>query len=93
MKTLTPEIYDEMTAGIGAGGSPRASGYMTTPKRSTLASEALWGAASIARYMGVSDDFVRKLALRKDAPIRMKAGRYYCTRTEIVVWLNANDPK
>lgn len=82
MTKLTPELYDKMMAHIG-----------TYPKRSSLATESLWGAAAIAKFMGVSDDFVRKLALRDDAPIRTKAGRYFCTRTEIVVWLASIDRK
>lgn len=80
MKTLTPHAFDKLITRPTAG-------------RSNLASESLWGAATIAKFMGVSDDYVRTLAKRNDTPIRMKAGRYFCTRTEIVVWLNSDDRK
>jgi len=58
--------------------------------RFSLASESLWGASAIAKFMGVSDDFVRKCARLGSSPIRQKAGRYYCTKTEITIWLLSN---
>lgn len=82
MKPLTLERLDRMMENIG-----------TPPKRSSLATESLWGASAIAKFMGVSDDFVRSMAKRQDTPIRWKAGRYYCTRTEIVTWLSSPDRK
>lgn len=68
------------------------------PRRSSLATESLWGAQAIADFMGVSDDYVRKLANDKTidprCPIRLCGGRYYVTRTEIIAWLmpRATDP-
>ncbi|MBA8844375.1 hypothetical protein FHW02_002437 [Ochrobactrum sp. RH1CCR137] len=56
-------------------------------KRSSLATESLWGASEIARFMGVSTDYVRKITKSKSCPIRMVEGRHFCTKTEIVVWL------
>ncbi|WKT91464.1 hypothetical protein QYR01_06710 [Brucella anthropi] len=60
-------------------------------KRSSLATESLWGASEIARFMGVSPDYVRKVAKSRSCPIRDIEGRYFCTKTEIVVWLGINN--
>ncbi len=60
-------------------------------KRSSLATESLWGASEIARFMGVSPDYVRKIAKSRTCPIRDIEGRYFCTKTEIVVWLGINN--
>ena len=56
-------------------------------RSASLATESLWGAQRIADFMGVSDDFVRKLAKQAATPIRIRGGRYYSTKTEIVTWL------
>lgn len=56
-------------------------------RKSSLAIESLWGAQAIADFMGVSDDFVRKLAKDGLAPIRLRGGRYFSTKTEITAWL------
>lgn len=57
------------------------------PRGSTLARESLWGATTIAAFMGVSDDFVQKIAKEPGGPIRRRAGRLFTTRTEILAWL------
>lgn len=49
------------------------------------------GASEIARFMGVSPDYVRKLAKSRSCPIRDVEGRYFCTKREIVVWLGINN--
>ncbi len=56
-------------------------------KRSSLATESLWGASEIARFLGVSTEYVRRLSKSKTCPIRTVEGRYFCTKTELVVWL------
>ncbi len=91
MKKLTVERFDRMTEKLTPQRDCGVSGYEGTGKRSTLATESLWGAESIAKFMGVSSDYVRKLSRRDDNPIREKGGRYFCTRTEIVVWLSSRD--
>lgn len=74
MNDLTADLFDAMTA-------PRI------PRGSTLARESLWGATTIAGYMGVSDDFVRKIAEQPGSPIRKRAGRLFTTKTEVIAWL------
>ncbi len=74
MNDLTADLFDTLTA-------PRI------PKGSTLAREALWGASTIARFIGTSDDFVHKIAKENGSPIRRRAGRLFTTKTEITAWL------
>lgn len=82
---LTPARLDAMLEGKQLERNPL---QLT---RSSLATESLWGALAIANFMGVSDDYVRKLAKAKEidprCPIRQRGGRYYATKTEIVAWL------
>lgn len=83
MKQLTPERYDMMTAHIE-----------TQPKRSSLATESLWGPSAIARFMGTSSSFVCKLEKHdRSFPARRRGGRLYATKTEIVVWLSNSATK
>lgn len=59
-----------------------------TPHRSSLATESLWGAKSIGRFMGLSEDTVLRLEKRDPSfPVRRRGGRIFSTRTEIVLWL------
>jgi hypothetical protein len=56
--------------------------------RSALATESLWGAKAIARFMGLSEDTVLRMEKRDPSfPVRRRGGRIFSTRTEIVVWL------
>ena len=56
--------------------------------RSSLATESLWGAKAIGRFMGISEDTVIRLEKRDPSfPVRRRGGRMFVTRTEIVVWL------
>ncbi|MBV2144419.1 helix-turn-helix domain-containing protein [Falsochrobactrum sp. TDYN1] len=72
---MTPERFDRMMGTPPNGGS-------------TLAIESLWGTRTIARFMGVSVDFVRKLEMEEATfPARRRGGRLYVTKTEVVVWL------
>ncbi|MDI7864080.1 hypothetical protein MRS76_19205 [Rhizobiaceae bacterium n13] len=82
-RPLTPALLDGI---LDSGTAP------TPPRRSSLAKDVLWGANEIARFMNVSDDFVRTLYREKAerdprCPIRWVGGRYFCTKTEIVAWL------
>ncbi|KAB2780499.1 hypothetical protein F9K97_02245 [Brucella anthropi] len=79
MKTLTPEIYDKMTAHI-----------RNPSKRGSLASDCLWGAKTIASYLGLTEDVVRTLADREDCPIRKPSGKYFVTIKELHNWLDLN---
>jgi hypothetical protein len=55
---------------------------------SALATESLWGAKSIGRFMGLSEDTVLRLEKRDPSfPVRRRGGRIFSTRTEIVLWL------
>jgi Helix-turn-helix domain len=56
-------------------------------RRPSLANESLWGATTIARHLGVSDEFVRKLTKDRKCPIRVRGGRIYCTKSELADWL------
>lgn len=71
---LTADLFDRLAV-------PRL------PRGSSLALESLWGATSIARFMGVSDDFVKKLSEEPGCPIRKRGGRLFTTKTEITAWL------
>ncbi len=75
---LTSEKFDQMMEARPKSGA------------STLALESLWGSRAIAKFMGVSVDFVRKLEV-EDAtfPARRRGGRLYVTKSEIVRWLAA----
>jgi hypothetical protein len=76
---LTPARLDAMLEGKG---SPREH------SRSSLATESLWGAKAIGRFMGLSEDTVLRLEKRDPTfPVRRRGGRIFTTRTEIVVWL------
>lgn len=56
--------------------------------RSSLATESLWGAKAIGRFMGLSEDTVLRLEKRDPSfPVRRRGGRIFTTRTEIVLWL------
>ena len=74
---LTPDQFDHIMEG-----HPKSGG-------STLALESLWGSRAIARFMGVSVDFVRKLETDDTTfPVRRRGGRLYDTKSEIIVWLS-----
>ncbi|KQZ96864.1 hypothetical protein ASD74_06310 [Rhizobium sp. Root564] len=73
---LTPERLDTMFPS-----SSRES-------RSSLATESLWGAKAISRFMGLSEDTILRLEKRDPSfPVRRRGGRIFTTRTEIVLWL------
>ncbi len=56
--------------------------------RSALAKESLWGPKQIGAFMGLSPDTVRRMAKTDPTfPARVRFGRLFVTRTEIVVWL------
>lgn len=56
--------------------------------RSSLATESLWGPKQIGAFMGLSPDTIRRMAKTDPTfPARMRFGRLYVTKTEIVVWL------
>ncbi len=56
--------------------------------RSSLATESLWGAKAISRFMGLSEDTILRLEKRDPSfPVRRRGGRIFTTRTEIVLWL------
>lgn len=56
--------------------------------RSSLATESLWGPKQIGAFMGLSPDTVRRMAKADPTfPARVRFGRLFVTRTEIVVWL------
>lgn len=77
---LTPAKFDRMFEGKKDGSVISA--------RSSLATESLWGAKAIGRFMGLSEDTVLRLEKRdKTFPVRRRGGRIFTTRTEIVVWL------
>ncbi|MBN8956814.1 MAG: hypothetical protein J0H17_09575 [Rhizobiales bacterium] len=54
-----------------------------------IAEGKLWGAAEIARFIGVSCDHVYRLASDPRVPIYRPpgAGRYFAFKTELKVWL------
>lgn len=73
---LTPERLDAMF-------SPKMG-----ESRSSLATESLWGAKAISRFMGLSEDTILRLEKRDPSfPVRRRGGRIFTTRTEIVLWL------
>lgn len=79
---LTPTLFDRMMPGKQL--------YDTSVQmnRSSLATESLWGAKAIGRFMGLSEDTVLRLEKRdKTFPVRRRGGRIFTTRTEIVIWL------
>ncbi|KIZ41439.1 MULTISPECIES: hypothetical protein [Rhodopseudomonas] len=55
----------------------------------SLRGEKLWGAPSIAQFMGLSCDTVYKLSDDPDCPIYRPPGtnRLFATRSELLVWL------
>lgn len=56
--------------------------------RSSLATESLWGPKQIGAFMGLSPDTIRRMVKNDPTfPARLRFGRLYVTRTEIVVWL------
>lgn len=71
MTTLTPETFDALARDTHAReGRP----------------EKLWGAATIARALGVSTDTVKAWAEDPDVPIYRPKG-YYAVRSELERWL------
>lgn len=79
---LTPARLDAMLEGKGNSRVEYPSG------RSSLATESLWGPKQIGAFMGLSPDTVRRMAKTDSSfPARIRFGRLYVTRTEIVVWL------
>jgi len=55
---------------------------------STVAPSKLWGAETIARYLGVSPDSVRAWAREPGTPIYQPRGRtYFADRRELDAWL------
>lgn len=78
---LTPAKFDRMMESKPGVGTD-------TRLRSSLATESLWGAKAIGRFMGLSEDTVLRLEKRdKTFPVRRRGGRIFTTRTEIVIWL------
>lgn len=76
---LTPDRLDAMLEGKVA---------TVANSRSSLATESLWGPKQIGAFMGLSPDTVRRMAKTDPTfPARIRFGRMYVTRTEIVVWL------
>lgn len=58
------------------------------PNRSSLATESLWGPKQIGAFMGLSPDTIRRMVKNDPTfPARLRFGRLYVTRTEIVIWL------
>lgn len=47
----------------------------------------LWGAETIAAFLGVSADTVYKLAKDPGCPISKPGGRYFAFKSELVIWL------
>ncbi len=72
-KPITAQQFDRMAS---------------APRPPSLAADSLWSAVAIAKFIGVSDDFVRKLERDGGAPLRRVGGRLYSTRTEITAWLD-----
>lgn len=78
---LTPDRLDAMLEGRSTVPDRNAA-------RSSLATESLWGPKQIGAFMGLSPDTVRRMAKTDPTfPARIRFGRMYVTRTEIVVWL------
>lgn len=61
----------------------------------SLANERLWGAAEIARFLGLSQDAVYRLADDPDVPIYRPpgSGRLFALKTELMGWLRSKSPK
>ena len=80
---LTPARLDAMLDGRNQSG-----GTAPLISRPSLATESLWGPKQIGAFMGLSPDTVRRMAKTDSSfPARIRFGRLYVTRTEIVVWL------
>lgn len=47
----------------------------------------LWGAETIAAFLGVSADTVYDLAKTPDVPIYKPGGRYFAFKSELLLWL------
>jgi hypothetical protein len=78
---LTPHRLDALLEG-------KREERANLPPRSSLATESLWGAKAISRFMGISEDTVLRLEKRDPSfPVRRRGGRIFTTRTEIVLWL------
>lgn len=85
--TLTPARADRLLA--------VASGQLQLDlptSRATVASTALWGTKAIAQFLGLSADSVRRIMKRdKSFPARLRGGRTYTTRIELLEWLGPRD--
>jgi hypothetical protein len=55
--------------------------------------DALWGATVIAKFAGVSVETVYRWALLPDCPISQPGGRYFCIKSELVIWLKGSKKK
>lgn len=88
MKTpLTPARADRLLAAASA------QLQLDLPaSRVTVASTALWGTKAIAQYLGLSADSVRRIMKRDSSfPARVRGGRTYTTRIELLEWLGPRE--
>jgi excisionase family DNA binding protein len=53
----------------------------------------LWGAETIAAYLGVSAHTVYTLAQEPDVPIYKPGGRYFAVKSELAAWLRTKAPR
>jgi hypothetical protein len=57
------------------------------------ATDVIWGAKSIAHFIGRSVDIVYDLADDPDAPVYKPGGRYCATKSELRCWLRTKPPR
>lgn len=81
-RPLTPARLDALLGDYDAA--------VRHPSRLSLATDSLWGAKAIARYLGISPDTVRRIEKHDPtAPIYRPAGRLLAFKSELAVWLRS----
>lgn len=82
MKPLTPTRADRVLS------RPSQMELPSIPSRTSVAQTALWGTKAIAAFIGLSPDSVRRIIKRDPTfPARLRGGRTYADRIEILDWL------
>lgn len=57
----------------------------------TIRHDALWGAKEISDFLGVTEKRVYALSRRREVPIRNKCGRLFAFKSELSLWLQADE--
>lgn len=84
---LTPSRADQI---LGAASRQLELGL--PPSRANVAATALWGTKAIAQFLGLSSDSVRRIMKRDQSfPARIRGGRTYANRIELLAWLGPRE--